>query len=59
MVTAVAASAGPKTLGKRQPREGLLDVDNLHGRIARKQPARDELTVIRVAPTPASEHSRA
>ena len=30
MVTAVAASAGPKTLGKRQPREGLLDVDNLH-----------------------------
>ena len=30
MVTAVAASAGPKTLGKREPRESLLDVDNLH-----------------------------
>jgi branched-chain amino acid transport system ATP-binding protein len=30
VVTAVPASAGPKTLGKREPREGLLDVDNLH-----------------------------
>jgi branched-chain amino acid transport system ATP-binding protein len=30
VVTAVAASAGPKTLGKREPRESLLDVDNLH-----------------------------